>query len=161
MTGGDWQWRPSRAEGIWRHGAPWVKPLVAAAPWVTLGLLLVMFLLLGGKLTGVPGTVFELPEPSGRQLAAPGLAALVMPSVREGRGAEETLVFFDDARYSLADDASVAALREQLDRRVREDPVGMLLLLVDRRVGAGEVMALSRLAREVGVKRIEIAEKRE
>ena len=47
MTGREWGWRPAQAEGIWRHGARWTKPLFAAVPWITLGLLLVMFGLLG------------------------------------------------------------------------------------------------------------------
>ena len=161
MTGGEWKWRPARNEGIWRHGAPWSRPLVAAAPWLTLLLLLTMFYFLGGRLTGAAGTVFELPDPAGRQMDTPALAALVMPSAREGGKAEGTLVFFDDARYSLADKSSFAALREQMALRARENPSGTLLLFVDRRVGAGDVMALTGMARDAGIRRVQVGEKRE
>ena len=42
----DWRWRPERTMGIWRHGAGWLRPFVAAAPYVTVGLLLLMHELL-------------------------------------------------------------------------------------------------------------------
>ena len=67
MTGREWGWRPAQAEGIWRHGARWTKPLFAAVPWITLTLLLVMFGLVGDRLTAAPGVVFDLPAPAGRQ----------------------------------------------------------------------------------------------
>ena len=110
MTGREWGWRPAQAEGIWRHGARWTKPLFAAVPWITLALLLVMFALLGDTLTAAPGVVFDLPAPVGRQAASP--------------------------------DAT-------------------MLVLADRRVSAGELMRLVGIARESGVRRVQIAERRE
>ena len=113
MTGREWGWRPAQAEGIWRHGARWTKPLFAAVPWITLALLLVMFALLGDTLTAAPGVVFDLPAPVGRQAASPDATMLVLPSANVGESGG-TLAFFDDARYVLGDPQSVAILREQL-----------------------------------------------
>ena len=160
MSGSEWKWRPPRSEGIWRHGAAWAKPLVAAAPWVTLALLLAMFALIGGRLTAAPGVVFDLPDPVSGQATVPGMAALVLPSSHGEGDAHETLVFFDDARYTLSDDLSASALREQFAQRARDDAQGTLLLLADRRVSAGEIMKIVGFARESGVKQVQIAEKR-
>lgn len=156
-----WGWRPARPEGIWKHGCKWAKPLTAAAPWVTLALLLVMFALIEGRLTAAPGLVFDLPEPIAKMDAAPELAAVVVPVVREGASERETLVFFDDARYSLADEASVEAFRDRLAERVSANTAGTLLLLADSRVPSGHMMRLAGLAREAGIAHVQVAEKRE
>ena len=161
MTGREWGWRPAQAEGIWRHGARWTKPLFAAVPWITLVLLLVMFGILGDRLTAAPGVVFDLPEPVGRQTAAPDMTMLVLPSANMGEDGG-TLVFFDDARYVLGDPQSVALLREQLLARVQEDAArASLLVLADRRVTSGDLLQLVGIARASGVQRVQIAERRE
>ena len=155
---GQWGWRPRQTEGIWRHGCAWTKPLFAAVPWITLTLLLALFAFIGDRLPQVPGVVCDLPAPVGGQAEATGLAALVLPAAGEAR---ETLVFFDDARYSLSDETSVASLKDRLAARVDAEKSGTFLLLADRRVPAGDVMRLVGLARESGLDRVQIAERRE
>ena len=161
MTGREWGWRPAQTEGIWRHGARWIKPFFAAAPWITLVLLLVMFGLLGDTLTAAPGVVFDLPAPVGRQAVVPDATMLVIPSSNAG-ASSGTLAFFDDARYVLGDPQSVALLREQLLTHVQNGSArATLLVLADRRVPAGELMKLVGIARESGVRYVQIAERRE
>lgn len=153
-----WGWRPRQAEGIWRHGCAWTKPLFAAVPWVTLTLLLALFAFIGDRLPQVPGLVCDLPAPVAGQAEATGLAALVLPGAGEGG---ETLVFFDDARYSLSDEASVATLKDRLGMRAGAEPSRTFLLLADRRVPSGDVLRLVGLARESGLAHVQIAERRE
>ena len=161
MTGREWGWRPAQAEGIWRHGARWTKPLFAAVPWITLALLLVMFGLVGDRLTAAPGVVFDLPAPAGRQAAAPGATMLVLPAANVGETGG-ALVFFDDARYVLGDEQSVALLREQLVARVQAKAAGVtLLVLADRRVASGDLLQLVGIARASGIEHVQIAERRE
>ena len=161
MTGREWGWRPAQSEGIWRHGARWTKPLFAAAPWITLAFLLVMFCLLGDHLTAAPGVVFDLPAPVGRQAVATTMTMLVQPSARAG-DARGTHVFFDDARYVLDDPQSVALLREQLFAHVQENAARpALLVLADSRVASGDLHQIVGLARKAGVKQVQIAERRE
>lgn len=155
-----WGWTPARPEGIWRHGCRWARPFTAAAPWVTLALLLTTFALVQGRLAAAPGVVFNLPAPASGETIVPGLAAVVLPVVREGVSGRETIVFFDDARYSLSDAASTEALRERLGERAVETD-NSLLLLADARVPSGELMRLVGLAREAGVAHVQIAERRE
>ena len=163
MTGREWGWRPVQADGIWRHGASWTKPLFAAVPWITLALLLVMFGIIGGTFTSAPGVVFDLPSPVGRQAAAPDATMLVLPSANVVEGhAGGTLAFFDDARYVLDDLQSVALLREHLLAHVQDGTArATLLVLADRRVSAGELMKLVGIARESGIRQVQIAEERQ
>ena len=135
---------------------------------ITLGLLLVMFGLLGDTLTSAPGVVFDLPGPvghrgEGRLDAAPDATMLVLPSENTGKDrGGGTLVFFDDARYALGDPQSVELLRRQLRAHVQDGPARpTLLVLADRRVSAGELLKLVGIARESDFRQVQIAEKRQ
>ena len=153
-----WGWRPRQSEGIWRHGCAWTKPLFAAVPWVTLAILLAHVAFIGDRLPQVPGLVCDLPARVAGQAEATGLAALVLPAAGAG---DETLVFFDDARYSLSDRTSVDVLRDRLSVRAGAEPSRTFLLLADRRVPTGDIMRLVDLARGSGLTRVQIAERRE
>ena len=36
----EWNWLPPPDEGIWRHGAAWMRPFAVSAPWITLAILM-------------------------------------------------------------------------------------------------------------------------
>lgn len=158
---GTWGWRRRRNEGIWTNGPGWAKPLVAAAPWITVCLLLVMFHVISGQFVSQPGTVFDLP--SGRATADlhPEHVALMLSVPRETAGGTETLVYFDDARYVLSDEASVRLLTGRLSDLVGASPRRELLLMCDRRVSHGEVMKFTDIARRAGVAMVQVAEREE
>ena len=149
-----WGWTPERTQGIWKYGAAWMKPLAAAVPWLTVLLLLMMFFLMGGKLTSAEGVIFDLPAAEVTESESTSLVALVMPMPRE------TLVFFDDARYSLGDELSFAAFGEHLADRVEKAERKSLLVLADRRVAGGELMKIAAAARKSRAERILFAEKK-
>lgn len=149
-----WGWTPERSQGIWKYGAAWMKPLAAAVPWLTVALLLMMFFLIGGKLTSAEGVVFELPASEAVESEPTSLVALVMPMPRE------TLVFFDDARYALGDEVAFAAFGEHLANRMEKAERKSLLVLADRRVAGGELMKIAAVARKGGAERILFAEQK-
>ncbi len=149
-----WGWRPERTEGIWRHGAPCLKPIISAAPWITVVLLLVMLWIVGGSLVAAKGVVVDLPGPGLADGESTGPVALVMPVKHE------TLVFFDDARYLLGDGASAAAFAEHLSASLAKSGRKTLLALADRRVACGDLMRFAELARQGGVTRVLFAEKK-
>lgn len=156
-----WGWRPPQQDGIWKHGCAWARPFVAAAPWITLALLLAMFALLQGRVAAAPGAVFELPARIAGEAVTPDLTVLVMPMVREGEAGRETLVFFDDARYSMLDSFSVASFQAKLRERVAGDSSHSLLILADARISSGDLMRIAAIARDSGVEKVQIAEKRQ
>ena len=81
------------------------------------------------------------------------VVALVMSKQRE------TLVFFDDGRYTLGDEVSAAAFGEHLGDRASKVERKTLLVLADRRVASGELMKLSGIVRRSGINRVLFAEK--
>ena len=157
-----WNWKPERAQGVWRTGPVWLRPFLAAVPWITVLLLVLMFHMVGGTLASSEGVLFDLPDSSGLRDGEPAaLVALVMPMPRESSPGSSTLVFFDDARYVLGDDASEAAFGEQLAERAEKTGDSALLVLADRRVAGGELMHMADIARKGGVARILFAERRD
>lgn len=150
-----WGWSPERSQGIWRYGAVWLKPLVSAAPWLTVLILLVMLYLVGGTFTSAKGVLFDLPDGRLAEGEATGLVALVMPTDHE------TLVFFDDSRYLLGDDGSVASFREHLADSVRLTGDKTLLVLADRRVSGGDLMRFAGIAKAGGIDKVLFAEKQQ
>ena len=157
-----WGWLPPSDEGIWRHGLAALKPFLAAAPWITLAFVIALAALVGRRFAVQPGIVFDLPAATPAQDAlSTELVALVMPLQPETGRSAENYVFFDDARYMLSDPASAEAFAAALGERAAGEPSGTLLLLADRRISSGVIMSITALARQVGVKRVEIAEKRE
>lgn len=149
-----WGWKSVPSQGIWRQGPLWLRPFAVTAPWLTLGLLMAMLWALSGTLTVSEGVLFDLPEAEVSDAEPTKLVALVMPMPHD------TLVFFDDARYSAGDEVSMAAFGDHLaDRLAHSDPK-TLLLMADRRVPGGEIMEIAARVRQSGAKRVLVATRR-
>ncbi len=138
----------------------WSRPFAAAVPWITIGMLLLMFHLIGGTLASAEGILFDLPGSTLGEGEETKLVALIMPSTRD-RARPEILVFFDDARYTLGDEASEAVFSRQLAERAAKTGDKTLLVLADRRVPGGDLMRLAARAKEGGVQRILFAERKD
>lgn len=148
-----WKWTSDRTRGIWRHGPEWLRPLVAAVPWITVLLLVVMFHFISGAFSSASGVLFDLPDASVFESEPASMVALVMPMERE------TMVFFDDARYMMGDETSAAAFGDHLADRAEKAERKTLLVLADRRVESGELMKIADIARRSGVDRLLFAGK--
>ena len=146
-----WGWTPERHLGIWRHGAGWLRPTLAAVPYVTVGVLLLMLLTLGGTLSSAKGVLFDLPDTGASDVGRADLVALVMPVKHE------TMVFFDDSRYLLGDETSMRGFAEDLSARLAHRESRALLVLGDRRVSTGNLMSFVSLCRKSGVDRVLVA----
>ena len=150
-----WGWNERRLRQESQVGVAWLRPFVAAVPWIIMALLLIMFQFIAGTLTLAKGTLFDLPTAGMEEGVHTKLVALVMPKPGE------TLVFFDDARFLLGDPASVAAFSSLLAERAAKTGEKALLVLADRRVPCGELMRIAAIAKDGGVERILFAERRE
>ena len=151
---GEWGWRRTETPSLWRAGPQWLKPFTVAIPWITVGAALLMLHLLGGTLTAAEGVLFDLPDSGLSEGDTTSLVALVTPMKNE------TLVFFDDARYSLNDSMSAAAFGEQLSDCAARADRKTLLVLADRRTTAADLMKIAALARMNGILRILFANRR-
>ena len=152
-----WGWSEAHAANELKAAGAvaWLRPLVAAVPWITVGLLTLMLSMVSGVYTRAQGLAVSLPDTGIGEGLPTQLVALVIPSARE------TLVFFDDTRYVLDDPASLAAFGEQLAERARKAKEDSLLVLADGRVASGRLMAVAAEAKRRGIARLLFAERRE
>lgn len=148
-----WGWNVRKVAQEGRSKSDWMAPFVAAAPWVTLLILLLMLYLMGGVLTISRGTLFDLPVSSASDSARTDLAMLVMPT------AHDTLVFFDDARYVLSDPQSMHAFSTQLEEIAARKNERSILVMADRRVACGDLMTVADIVRAAGIGRVLFAGK--
>ena len=148
-----WGWSPARTLGIWRYGAGWLRPVMAAIPYLTVGLLLMLLYFVSGTLTSAKGVLFDLPGGVPSDGECTDLVAIVMPVTHD------TLVFFDDTRYLLGDPSSMRKFGKGLSEGVERSSKKSLLLLVDRRVSAGNLMQVVSTAKACGVAKVLVAEK--
>ena len=149
-----WGWTPERNLGVWRYGAGWIRPIAAAIPYLTVGLLLLMMQMIGGTLTAYRGVLFDLPDGEFADGDSQGMVALVMPVQRE------TMVVFDDVRYLLGDAASMRSFAESLADSTERREGKSLLILADRRVSTGHLMEVVSAAKRSGVSKVLLAGKR-
>lgn len=154
MSASGWGWRRASDSGMWKYGPSWLRPLVVSIPWITVGVALLMMQLLSGTLTAAEGVLFDLPDSGLSEGDVTSLVALVTPMK------QETLVFFDDARYSLDDGGSSEAFAEQLADRAAKSDRKTLLVLADRRTTSADLMKIAALARMNGIRRILFANRR-
>ncbi len=150
----NWNWSPKRSEGVWRHGLPSARVLVAAAPYLMVILLMVMLYFLADTLTFAKGVVINLPDSQVSDGEVAAMVALVMPFEHD------TLVFFDDARYFLDDEDSAKALVDHFNERTVTEDDCSLLVLADQNVDGGELMRFASIAKLGGMKKILFAERR-
>ena len=150
-----WGWRPQHSMGIWRHGAGWMRPFVAAAPWLTVMLLLLMLYVASGTMTLAKGVLFDLPGHGLADGEATDLVAIAMPRPHE------TLLFFDDARYVFDDPSSVRTFGDHLAERISQRGKKTLLVLADRRIPGGALMDIASVAKRSGAERVLFAAKQD
>ena len=141
--------------------AAWFRYLVQMAPWLTVMLLMAQFVLLQGMLAPLPSLLFDLPDSAAANSAQPGLVALLIPGDIEGAETDGTLIYFDDARYVLSDPVSLEEFSGRLGDRAVESRCGVLTLLSDRRVPAGDIMKVMALAKARRLLHVQLAEKRD
>lgn len=131
--------------------------VVSMAPWVDLILVLVFFMLLRDRYLIEPGVVMELPAAPLRGGAPAGMVAMVLSMESEVPGAREEVVVFNDQRYRVANDQQMALLQEAIARASAGDGAGLLLLEADARVAHGTLVRLYAMARDVGLKEVNVA----
>jgi biopolymer transport protein ExbD len=156
-----WSKTVRRHRSIYRFGGAWAQTLLAAVPWINALVVVVLLLAVNQRLVISPGVMFDLPRAPLREGMHAGLTALMISVARDTGGGEETLIFFDDDRFSAQDPEQMQMLSERVRNRVALGARRELLLLADKRVRHGDVVLLVNAAREAGVQRVNVAEKPE
>lgn len=131
--------------------------VITMAPWLDLVLIIVFFLLLRERYLIEPGVVMELPTAPVRGGAPAGMVAMVL-SLESGQpGVREEIVVFNDQRYRAANEAQMALLEKELRRQTAGGGTGVLLLEADARVTHGTLVRLYAIAREAGLREVNVA----
>jgi biopolymer transport protein ExbD len=156
-----WSKMVRRHRTVYRFGGAWAHALLSMVPWANGVIIVVMVLMVNHRMVISPGVVFDLPRATFREGMYVGLTALMITVARDTPGGEETLIFFDDDRYSTQDAEQMAALTERVQSRVALVARKELLLLADKRVPHGDVVRFVNAVRQAGVQRVSVAEKPE
>lgn len=131
-----------------------MKLLSLISAWLTVLILGAMMWILAGKFSMAEGQLFELPSYGDREGIVTDLVAIVFPSSRD------TLVFFDDSRYSLSDEEALLNFQTHLCETAGKTKNPSLLVLADKRVTTDELMRLTSVAKKSGIERLLLAERR-
>ncbi len=161
QTKGSWIGLVRQHRSVYRFGGVWAHTLLAAVPWLNVLVIAVLLFAVHGRSVVAPGVIFDLPAAPLSEGLNAKMTALMIAVARDVAGGDETLIFFDDERFSTRDPEQLAALSERVRARVALDGRRELLLLADRRVPHGDVMAFVNVARAAGVARVNVAEKPE
>lgn len=156
-----WSRLVRRHRTVYRFGGVWAHALLSMVPWLDCVIIVVLLLLVKRQTVISPGVVFDLPRATFREGMYAGLTALMITVARDTPGGEETLIFFDDDRYSTQDAEQMSVLTERVKSRVALGARNELLLLADKRVPHGDVVRFVNAVREAGVQRVNVAEKPE
>jgi biopolymer transport protein ExbD len=135
--------------------------LLSMAPWLNLGLLILFFVLIESRFIVQPGVVVKLPEAPFRGGLHPTLTAVILSMESGMPGVREEIAFFDDERFLMRDDAQVARFRAVLVGKLLKRPESSLTLQADVNVRHGTVMRILTMARESGVKDVDLATREE
>jgi biopolymer transport protein ExbD len=144
---------------IHRFGGPWAQAVLYAVPWINVLILVVLLFLYHERIAVSPGVLFDLPSTPLREGSHTGLTALMFAVTHEVMAREEALVFFDDARYMVADDDQMAALADQVRLKIKSSTSRDFLLLADKHVRHGDIMRFVNILRNAGVSKVNVAEK--
>ena len=131
--------------------------LISISPWIDVVMLVMFFFLLDSQVVLQPGIIIELPRQTFRE-GTRGAKRLAILHIKGARLSEDrTMIFFDDASYSLR----VAKDREKLSAALRvqsrREFADFLVIETDRRVAHGVVADIMELATDAGFKHINLA----
>ena len=147
-----------------RFGRSWFKNISSGIPWIDAVIIVVLLLVVNNRLTIMPGMVFDLPRAplrSGVHNTYNGLTAVMIPVVHDITSGDETLIFFDDERFSMKDEDFAERLSSKVRERIHASSSHDLLLLADRNIPHGDVIRFVNVVREAGVNRVNVGEKPE
>ena len=152
----DWGWRERRTPGMRDFVQRGLRPLAAAVPWVTVGLLFMTIVMVGGTFTAERGALFALPDTGVDDVADAMAVSLLVPTDKG------TLVFFDDTRYLLDDETQMESFRAALSEkaaRIAKGEDAALLAMADWRIMGRDLLKFAAIAKRAGVRRVLFAER--
>lgn len=143
---------------IYRFGGTWVQVLLGSVPWVNLLILFCLLLGLEERTVMNPGVVLDLPSEPIREGTYKGLTTFLIMTSGDAPNTEDTIAFFDDERYLVRNAEQMELFAARVKSRLAAGSKPEILLMADTRVPQGDVIHLVNIAREAGLKRVNVAE---
>lgn len=128
--------------------------LISIAPWLSVALLMMTFLIVGSQVIVQPGVVMELPSVPFTDGFQSRWLVVVMSVPAPGNGGRKEVVFFDDRRFVVGRPEDMKMLRTAFDEKRRRQADPSMVIQADQSVDFGTVMQIVDIAREAGVKRV-------
>jgi biopolymer transport protein ExbD len=131
--------------------------LVAMAPWLSLVLLVLMFLMLDYRQIIQPGMVIELPQApfSGGTFNRMAMVIKTEPSASGASWVER--IFFEDSPFLSSNDEHMSRLAIILRSAAARQPGDSLVIFADARVTQGTMMRICQIAEKAGIRTINFA----
>jgi len=140
-----------------RFNKKWFRTFRGTA-WIDAIIIVVLLLFVNNRLTITPGMVFDLPTaPLRGGTQATALTAVMIPVVHDV--SVETLLFFDDERFSMNDETLEQRLAAKIRGRIQASSTHDLILLADKNIPHGDVLRIVNIVKEAGVHRVNVGVK--
>ncbi len=133
------------------------KGLIATAPWMSVTLLIALYLYLLAPNVLQPGMALQLPVApfaDGRHYGH-NVAILSLPII--GRSERDEIFFFDDQRYLGREAAEMDSLRAALATAWAQKPNLPMVIEADRMVRHDTIVKLFDMAAEAGFREVNLA----
>ena len=129
------------------------RGMVTAAPWVSIALLIGMYLFFLMPWVLQPGVQVRLPESPFATGTRYGHNVVVLSQAVAGRPERQEIIYFDDQRYRVSDRAQMDDLRAALARST-ELP---MIIEADTQVSHGTIVQLFNMAADAGIREVNLA----
>lgn len=127
------------------------------SPWIDILFLLLFLIMLDKHLVLQPGVVINLKQSSFGNATQIGFSVVVM-SVKSVKGdTTEDLVYYDDARFEIKNEKPRSELRESFKEQIEKTGNYDLIIYADEAVSHGTLITIMNLAKQAGVKNINMA----
>lgn len=150
-----WRENPHSARYRLHHGIS--GALLQVVPWLNVVLVAALFLVVSGRITVAPGIVFDLPKASLAEGVHDDARAVLLTPAPGG----PALAFFADVRYRIDSEDECARLAGAIRQAQDRDGWKTLVLYAARDVPHGDVMRFVSIARDAGVRAVNVAIKPE
>ncbi len=130
---------------------------ITLAPWLNVFLLMVFYILVFSRIVVQPGYVVELPTAPFANGLHPVMTAVVLSMEPAGSGGREEVIFFDDVPFRIHREKQWDRLHQAMNEFLHQRPGVDLTIVADSRVRYGTLVELMTRARQLGVKRINLA----
>jgi len=131
--------------------------LISIAPWINIILLIIMFMMMGGRLVVQSAYTVELPVGEVDTGGKPALLAVVKHFAVAGGTEAPERIFFEDESFVIGNEVQMKALLQRLKQAAAREGDPSILLFADREISNDTLVGLFGLLREAGIESVSLA----